>query len=227
MQTKRISRYISILAISLLMLPTSISAQAHKGKTEIKDTTALFKGFAVSADLAGAVMTAVSDYGQYEAALRLNLKDRYFPIIELGIGKADHTDDGTNVRYKTSAPYGRIGIDFNLLKNKHDIYRLYGGVRLAYTSFKYDVKSPVVTDPVWGGTANYGGTGIKANYAWIEGAFGVDAKIWGPFHLGWSVRYRAKVSGDTGTLGNAWYVPGFGRSGGTRMGATFNFSIDI
>ena len=38
----------------------------------------------------------------------------------IAIGKADHTDDGTNVRYKTSAPYGRIGIDFNLLKNKHD-----------------------------------------------------------------------------------------------------------
>ena len=219
------------IALGLALSAPSLHAAPGTGDKDAtkqqKDSVALFRGVSVSADMVGLAQLAFSDYGQYEAALRLNLKDRYFTIIELGIGKADHTDDGTNVRYKTSAPYGRIGIDFNLLKNKHDIYRLYGGVRLAYTSFKYDVESPVVTDPVWGGTANYGGTGIKANYAWIEGAFGVDAKIWGPFHLGWSVRYRAKVSGDTGTLGNAWYVPGFGRSGGTRMGATCNFSIDI
>lgn len=228
MQTRRISRYISILVISLLLCPSAVNAQAGKKKaTAERDTTALLKGFAVSADLAGAAMTVVSDYGQYEAALRINLKDRYFPIVELGLGRADHTDDGTNIHYKTSAPYARVGVDFNLLRNKHDIYRLYAGCRLAYTNFKYDVSAPDVTDPVWGGTTPYGGNGIKADYLWLEGAFGVDAKIWGPIHLGWSVRYRAKLSGDTGSLGNAWYVPGFGRSGGSRMGATFNLSIDI
>lgn len=56
------------------------------------------------------------DYGQYEAALRINLKDRYFPIVELGIGKADHNDDATDITYNTSAPYAKIGVDFNLLK---------------------------------------------------------------------------------------------------------------
>lgn len=228
MQTRRISRYISILAISLLLCPIHSAAQSkRKAGTTVKDTTALFKGFAVSADLAGAAMTLMSDYGQYEAALRINLKDHYFPIVEVGLGQADHTDDGTNIHYKTSAPYARVGIDFNLLSNKHDIYRLYGGFRLAYTNFKYDVNAPAVTDPVWGGESSYGGNGISANYMWLEGAFGVDAKIWGPFHLGWSVRYRAKLSANTGELGNVWYVPGFGRSGGTRMGATFNLSIDI
>lgn len=211
----------------MALCPAPALAQRHKAKAAERDTTALFKGFAVSADLAGAVMTAVSDYGQYEAALRVNLKDRYFPIVELGIGKADHTDDGTNIRYKTSAPYARLGIDFNLLKNKHDDYRLYGGARMAYTSFKYDVAAPPVTDPVWGSEAAYGANGVKADCLWIEGAFGVDAKIWGPVHLGWSVRYRAKVKGNMGSMGNAWYVPGFGRSGGSRMGATFNFTIDI
>lgn len=227
-QMRHTSTFISILAISLLCLCQPAAAQKRGAKqTAERDTVPLFNGIAVSVDAAGAAMTVLSDYGQYEAALRINMRDRYFPIVELGLGKADHTDDGTNLCYKTSAPYGRIGVDFNCLKNKHDIYRLYAGFRIAYTTFKYDVTAPPVTDPVWGGESEYGGTGVKANCLWWEAVFGVDAKIAGPVHLGWSVRYRSRVSNDCGSLGNVWYVPGYGRSGGTRIGATFNVGIDI
>ena len=65
-------------------------------------------------------MMELSDYGQYEGALRINLHDEWFPIVELGYGKASHTDDpATHLEYKTSAPYFRVGIDKNLLKQKH------------------------------------------------------------------------------------------------------------
>ena len=87
------------------------------------DSTAFLKGFAVSADLIGPLMLGISDNGHFEAALRINLKDKYFPVVELGYGKADHSDDVTRITYKTSAPYGRIGLDLNLMKNKHDSYR--------------------------------------------------------------------------------------------------------
>ena len=167
------------------------------------------------------------DYGQYEAALRINLKDRYFPIVELGIGKADHNDDATDITYKTSAPYAKIGVDFNLLKNKHDIYRLFAGARYAFTSFKYDLSHPGMTDPVWGGMAPYEGYGIKCSYQWLEIVIGVDAKMWGPVHLGWSVRYRSRLSHNDGTMGNTWYVPGFGKAGSSSLGGTFNIAIDI
>ena len=82
------------------------------------DTIPLFRGVAVSADLAGIAQIAFSDYGQYEAALRINLKDKYFPIIELGYGQANSENIISKLSYKTKAPYGRIGMDFNLMKNK-------------------------------------------------------------------------------------------------------------
>lgn len=53
-----------------------------------KDTIPLFRGLAVSGDLVGIAQLAFGDYGQYEVALRVNLKDKYFPIIELGYGKS-------------------------------------------------------------------------------------------------------------------------------------------
>lgn len=154
MRPKHISSYISAIVISglLLIICSPLHAQSRKKKiVEEVDTTAFFQGMAVSVDLIGVAQTVLSDYGQYEAALRINLKDKYFPIIELGYGTADASDEATNLLYKTSAPYGRLGVDWNLLKNKHDIYRLYGGFRYGFTSYKYDISGPDVTDPVWGG----------------------------------------------------------------------------
>ena len=223
---KNIFIYFLSLAISLLLLPQTADAQRKKA-IEVPDTVPLFRGFAVSADLVGAGMVLLSDYGQYEGALRLNLRDRYFPIIELGIGKADHTNDMTNLRYKTSAPYGRIGIDFNLMKNKHDDYRLYGGLRYAFTSWKYDVEHPGVVDPYWGDKAEYGANGIKCNYHWAEIVFGVDAKIWGPIRLGWSARYKSRIKHSSGDFGKAWYVPGYGKNGSKRLGGTFNVILEF
>jgi hypothetical protein len=228
MHQKNISTYISTLIISILLLmPCTAFSQSHKVSVVQKDTIPFFRGMAVSADLAGAGMLMFSDYGQYEAALRINLKDTYFPIIELGIGKADHKDDVTKLSYNTSAPYARIGIDFNLMKNRHDAYRLYGGIRYAYTKFKFDLFHPGLGDPVWGGVSEYRADNVSCYYHWLEFVFGVDAKIWGPIRLGWSARYRRRILHDDGTVGNMWYVPGFGKQGSSRMGATFNIIFEI
>lgn len=191
------------------------------------DTIPLFRGVAVSADLAGIAQIAFSDYGQYEAALRINLKDKYFPIIELGYGQANSENIISKLSYKTKAPYGRIGMDFNLMKNKHDIYRIYGGFRYAYTSFKFDVEGIGITDPVWGDQVEYSAKGIKASYHWLEAVFGLDAKIWGPIRLGWSFRYKRRLIHNDGSIGSTWYVPGYGKQGGTRLGGTFNVSIEL
>ena len=145
MTVKRTSSFVSRgIAISLLLIATTtVSAQSRKeaiaeksAKAE-KDSVAFFRGVAVSADVVGLTQLAFSDYGQYEAALRINLKDRYFPVFELGYGTADADNPTTNLRYKTSAPYWRVGADFNIAKNKHDAYRVYAGARYAMTYYKF------------------------------------------------------------------------------------------
>ena len=195
---KRICLSISILAVSLLA-PCQAGAQQAR-ETASADSIRLFEGVSVGVDLLGAGQRVLSDYGQYEASLRLNLRGRYFPVVELGIGEADADDVTTSVRYKTRAPYGRVGCDFNLLRNKHDLYRLYAGARLAYTSFHYDV---------------------------AEVCGGIDVTIWRFVHMGWMVRYRARLSQSHGTVGEPYYIPGFGRNGSSRIGATFNLSFEL
>lgn len=226
---KNIYIFILSLAISLLLLlpSTSIAQTSKKTSIEKHDSVPFFRGFAVSVDLIGPLQYALSDYGQYEASARINLKDRYFPTIEVGIGKANHYDDITFMEYKTSAPFGRIGCDFNLMKNKHDIYRILAGVRYAFTSFKYDLNHPDVTDPVWGGESPYHAEDVKCSYHWLEVTGGVDVKIWGPLRLGWSLRYKRRIAHDEGPLGNAWYVPGYGKSGGSVISGLFNVTFEL
>ena len=209
--------------------PRHLSKQEQEAmrRKQIDDSIPFFRGVQVKVDAIGLVQKAVSDYGQYEAGVRVNLKDKYFPVVEFGLGKADHREVTTAISYHTSAPYAKIGMDFNIMKNKHDIYRTYVGARLAATSFKYDVDNPVIIDPVYGGNYPVHQQGVKAKCSWMEALAGIDAKIYGPIHLGWSVRYKMRIAESNTAVGHAWYVPGYGTSGGSVMTGTFNVSIDI
>lgn len=229
--TKRqnISTYISRIVVSIVMLMTGSSAYAQNNKiTNPADTMPLLKGMQISVDIAGPIIMQLSDYGEYEAALRLNLKNKYFPIFELGYGMAEHlNDEVTGISYETSAPYFRIGCDLNLLKNKNSENHFYGGIRYAFTTYKVDMSRNEMQDPVWGNMASFNIEGESCNQHWIEVVFGIDSKIWGPLHLGWNVRYKRRIAHKDSSAGNTWYIPGFGKYGDTRLGANFNVTIDI
>ncbi|MBQ2951277.1 MAG: hypothetical protein IKK92_04060 [Prevotella sp.] len=229
--TKRqnISTYISRIVVSIVVLMTGSSAYAQNNKiTNPADTMPLLKGMQISVDIAGPIIMQLSDYGEYEAALRLNLKNKYFPIFELGYGMAEHlNDEVTGISYETSAPYFRIGCDLNLLKNKNSENHFYGGIRYAFTTYKVDMSRNEMQDPVWGNMASFNIEGESCNQHWIEVVFGIDSKIWGPLHLGWNVRYKRRIAHKDSSAGNTWYIPGFGKYGDTRLGANFNVTIDI
>jgi hypothetical protein len=225
---QNISRYISRIAISLLLLMGQQTVFAQGFLKLERDSVPLFRGFAVSADLVGAAQMMLGDYGQYEGALRLNLHDQYFPIVEVGYGKASREDDVvTNITYKTQAPYFRAGVDFNLLKKKHQSNRLFAGFRYAYTSYKVDIWRPDFEDPYWKTKTFFGVSGEQCSQHWLEAVVGIDAKVFGPFHLGWSVRYKQRLKHDEGLIGKTWYVPGYGIWDSSELGGTFNFIIDI
>lgn len=209
-----------------MLMPMSANAQ-EKVYTQQEDSIPFFKGFAVSANLSGPLVRMMSDYGEVEVALRINLHDEYFPIFECGYGSADHDDEVTSIKYKTQAPYFKIGCDFNLLKKKHTGNRLYGGIRYAFTSFNVDISRPATADPVWGNSSTFEVTGDKCSQQWVEVVFGVDAKVWGPLHLGWNVRYKRRLTHTDTSVGNTWYVPGYGKTGSTRLGGDFQVIIDI
>lgn len=224
-----ISTYFSRLTVSLLLLvsTSAVIAQPKMFRLE-KDSIPFFRGFAVSFDLVGPAMIMLSDHGEYEGALRINLHDQWFPIVELGIGHANHKkDEVTGLIYKTTAPYFRIGMDWNILKNKHQANRLYAGFRYAYTHYKADIIREKLPDPVWQSKSDFGVKGTSCSQHWLEGVFGLDAQIVGPFHMGWTIRYKRRIAHQDGEIGNTWYVPGFGINDSDNFSANFNIIFDI
>ena len=213
-QTSNISAFISRLVISLVMLMAASTAHAQLKVFRMeKDSIPLFRGFQVSFDLVGAARLMFGDRGEIGGGLRVNLHDQWFPVVEFGIGKANHNaDEPTYIAYKTTAPYFRVGIDINLLKNKHQSNRLYGGI---------------LEDPIWGTKSDIVVEGMKCSMHWFEVVFGIDAKIFGPLHLGWDVRYKRRLSHKEGDIGQSWYVPGFGVNDQNNIGLSFNAIIDI
>ena len=226
----RTSSYISSLAGSLLLM-LLMAAQTACGQKLFKmekDSIPLFRGFSVSFDLVGPAMLLMGTHGEYEGALRVNLHDQWFPIVELGVGRANHENDKvTGLTYKTTAPYFRLGMDWNILRRKHQANRMYAGFRYAYTNYKVDCIREALPDPVWSSQTGFGYRDMACNMHWAEIVLGIDAKVFGPLHLGWTVRYKRRLFHNDGTLGNTWYVPGFGINDKDNLAANFNVIIDI
>ncbi len=226
---RNISTSILRLSVSLLLVFIALPMQAQLKMFRLeKDSIPLFRGFSLSFDLVGPATLTLSDHGDIGGALRINLHDQWFPVFEMGIGRANHeNDEVTAITYKTTAPYFRIGMDWNVLRNKHQPNRLYAGFRYGFTNYKIDIIRENLPDPVWQSQAGFGVDGLSCNMHWLEFVFGIDAKIFGPFHLGWDVRYKRRLLHNEGDIGNTWYVPGFGTFGQDNLTASFNVIIDI
>ncbi len=187
-----------------------------------------FQGFTFAVDVFNPITYAFSKYGTFEASLRLNLLNTYFPVAEMGYGMYDDTDFNTNVHYKTSAPFVRLGCDINLLKDKFQENRLFFGLRYGFSTFKYDYDGPDMTDPIWGGAAPFSYKGVSSNSHWAELALGVQVKIWRNLHMGWSIRYKRELASTNNDIGKAYYIPGYGTTTSSDCwGATYNLIFDL
>lgn len=189
---------------------------------------AFFQGFTLSADLFGPAQYAMSDYGSIEGALRLNLKNTYFPIVEIGLSSCETTDTNTDINYSATAPYGRIGCDINFLKNKLQENRLFVGLRYGFSTYQYDYEGPVAQDPIWNGNYKLNITNADATSHWGELVFGVQVKVWRNFHMGWSLRMKKEFSTTSNKSSKPYYIPGFGKtSSGMVWGGTYNLIFDL
>jgi len=187
-----------------------------------------FQGFTLGVDLFSPAQYLLSDGGGFEGALRLNLLNTYLPIVEVGYVRYDKTDENTDIRYATTAPYARIGIDVNMLNNKWQNNRLYVGARYGISKYDFDISGPSVSDPVWGGEETFSYEGISMTSQWLELVCGVEVGLWRNLHMGWSVRYKQKLSSTKSRYAEPYYIPGYGTTtGAVAWGITYSLIFDL
>lgn len=222
---------ISAFILSSILFICSVNAQeaqrAIKNILNRNAQPALLQGMALTVEVGSPLAYALgTDAMNGEAGLRLNFKNKYFPIGELGYSKYEKTHDDTQIHFKTAAPYLRIGVDVNMLRNKLQENRLMLGGRIGYSTYKYDVDGPDMPDPIWGTARPLKYEGLSSNRLWFELVFGMESEIFRHFHMGFSIRYKLKLHEKLPAEANAYYVPGFGNTdNGFR--ATYNLYFDL
>lgn len=194
---------------------------------EVQEQT-FFQGFSLSVDVVQPVMMQFSDFGGVEAALRLNLKNTLFPVVELGYADGEKTDENTDIAYSVSAPFFKAGFDINMLRDKWQDNKFFVGLRYGFTTFKYDMSGPAVEDPIWGGTEPFGYDGIDCTVHTLEIVGGVQVKVWSNFHMGWLVRYKRILSQTDNVYSEPYYIPGYGTTtGGCAWAFTYSLTFDL
>jgi len=224
---KKTLSYIS----SLILCLTVFTLNAQKKIIESTDTIKepIYNGFTVQADIASAIIPLFSNNTtySYEAGIQVDLKHKFFPVIELGISGANKITT-ENIGFVTNAPFGRIGIDINLLKNKKDTKPtnnlFVAGVRLGMTNFNYKITNATITNDYWGGTAivDYSNT-PTCTKVWWEIVAGVRVEVVKNIFMGWTIRDRNLINQDADGTVAPWYIPGFGVNAANNWG--FNYTI--
>ena len=228
MKKRSISTYIiALLALSsLLVWPTRLSAQSIQIlKDGEKEEKPFFQGIMVGVDVYGFLNQALgSDARTTEVSVEANLQNRFLPIVEIGYGSMDMTADETEIHYKTSAPFFRVGMNYNVFYQKPDLPGgLTVGLRYGFSSFEYNVQSPDLIDPNWGNThvpVDY--TGVKSKVGWLEAVVGMRANVFKNFYLGLNVRYRSRLSMTKNENSEPYYIPGYGRGKSSNFGITYS-----
>lgn len=162
-----------------------------------------------------------------EAALRFSIKNKYFPVAELGYAKYNGTNDETNIQYKTAAPYLRLGADINMLKDKTQNNRLFVGGRLAFSTYNFDVNGPDIKDPIWHNAHPLDYEGLSANRLWFELVVGLEAEVFKNYHMGFNVRYKSKLKEKQPIEATPYYVPGFGSGGNSGFTLSYYLTFDL
>ncbi len=216
----------------LLFVLTPLSAQ-EKAKplqniTKEPPPTPLFQGLYVGTDLFGLGAYAFgTDYLSYEASLHANLKNKYFPVWEIGMGKGNTTTD-IDLKLSTEMGlYNRIGLNYNMLNRKNEDF-IFVGFRYGFSSFNYNIENIDLSNGYWPSDEYVGNPPQQsATVNWGEFLAGIQVRIVSNFYMGWSVRYKAKFSTkvDDKNL-EPWYIPGYG-TGNSSWGITYNLFYKI
>lgn len=249
MMIKRISKYIiSFLLLLAFVAPLPVQGQQRNNrqssqqqkkkreKTLPEVTYPLMNGIDVGVDILSPIIKAFgSDFMSAEAMVDVNLYNRYFPTVEVGFGGGKAIND-YDVSIKSSAPYFRLGIDYNTFWKKAHGNLLLVGLRYGFSSGKYDVVVPDMlnpeytggadetnlTDHIWGDTSNYVHEGMSHTMHWVEFTVGLRANISKRIKMGIMLRIKHKLKASIDEFGDPYYIPGFGRYDSNNTGITYS-----
>lgn len=161
-------------------------------------------------------------YGGIDLWADLSIRNRFFPIIELGVGIANNTPKEGNYTYKGKpSVYVKVGMNYNFFFNDTDDYQFFAGIRGGFSSFNYDIDNITINSSYWDETHDFSITDQHSTALYGEALLGIKVKIFKSFSMGWTVRYHHLFKCNDAENSSPFYIPGFGNRNG-KLGASFS-----
>lgn len=169
-------------------------------------------------------------YSSIDVSATLNMWNRLQPVVVAGLGRAKDTPDDMNFTYTGKlSPYFKLGANYNFLFKNQPRYQLYAGLRLGFSTFKYDITDVTINNTYWGEEGQtYELRGISSNALWGEFLAGLKVGIAGNWSLGWEIKYHNIFKYKKSENGKPWYIPGYGpRTGNWSFGILLYYTIPL
>ncbi|MDR1154314.1 MAG: DUF6048 family protein [Bacteroidales bacterium] len=219
-------RKISGFIISvLLLLPVWCSAQ-----DTIRYPINAMKGIRVGVDISKLLLPVIYSGEQmgFEATADMYIKGNLFGVAEAGWLYVDLNRDAYH--YRENGLYGKIGVDYNLLKSRrpysNDI--VYAGVRYGLSVFSQQADQVTIPGYFWPDATGHRIPKSTMQAQWLELLFGVKAEVLKNLYVGLTFRFKFKTvsPGDDDSI--PYRIPGYGNgNSGFALGINYQVSYNI
>ena len=211
--------------VILLLLPFALLSYARvRGEKEKNDSIPLYQGVNVKLDIAMPIIEAARSAGKiqdYEMAVNVRLKNRFYPTLELGYALAECGADGA--QHKGQGGFARLGMDLAIVKKGETENNLLIGLRFGGAYQNYDLTNVQVQTDYWQSNPIDFYDQNCFDY-WGEIVAGCQVYLWKGLHMGWYGRVKLLFTNNAAE-GNVlpYYVPGLGFRNDFNWG--FNYYI--
>jgi hypothetical protein len=198
------------LLAALLFLSMHLAA-ADKKKEPVVDVPT-YQGICVGVELGKPLMGLLSNDKGYSVKADVNLKNTWFPTLEVGYSRYDQTAE-SGTQCLASGNYVKVGVNKSLsyLGNKAE-NMFYAGAHYGFSSFKYTLNNLSWYPNYWGDNTLTNLVDQQGIVGWLELTVGVRVNVYGPFSLGWSGQYKSTLHVSGGATSDPAYIPGYGEN---------------
>ena len=221
---QRISGFI----ISILLIAGSVWCNAQD---TIRYPINAMKGIRIGIDVSKLLLPVIykGERAGFEATADMHMKDNIFAVTEAGWLHVK-LDRDTAYHYRENGLYGKVGIDYNLLKsrrpNSNDI--VYAGARYGFSVFNHHAENVTVPGYFW---PDGMGLAIPKNTMtahWLELLFGVKAEGLCNLYVGLTFRFKFKIVSPKDNYSTPYLIPGYGNGNeGYALGLNYYVSYNI
>ena len=165
----------------------------------------------------------------FEATADMHFKGNLFFVAEAGWLHIN-LDRDTAFHYKSNGIYGKLGVDYNLLKsrrpNSNDI--VYAGARYGLSVFSHQADRVTIPGHFWPDATDQTVPKNTMHAHWLELLFGVKAEMLKNLYVGLTFRLKFKIISPKDDYSTPYQIPGYGNgNSGSAFGINYYVSYNI